>query len=430
MIQAFVQTAIRSVTSKIGFSLLLLMILGVCGSALSAPQRLSNADLAVILPAERDLRIAAQDIVSPLKEPLFPRDLLGQVENAFKNTSVGDALQTENSYLEWTLVSARIVPCSPLGVIPSVDIHVLCWPEVRLVWQPLLKDFRRYAVILKTFADDRAIHALYDFDPALALNSSEATRATALLNQIKAALTSHPTAPLNHLSDKDIADFIALRDKASDALMQRALALRVGGLSDSSYSNFNERPEFNNSNNAAAFVDRMKNFIAEVAPRKALKEMTSFSLPEGREPPQSDEWVFLQFLKQKNAMEQSRIHLRSAVDGRVLFDFGLAPKASQMRDEPELHTALDSMNQADADEIKKRVLLSPSELGTKKNIISDRNLTLVPNTSCGSCHKLNNLRFDFHALSYLEDRTISVSSRVKTDVARDIEWLKKRAERP
>ncbi len=395
----------------------------------TAPVQVMNADLAIILPAQRSLRIAAADVVAPLNEAFLPRDLLTQVEDAYRNTPVGDAVATENSYADWTLVSARIAPCSPLGMIPGVDTQILCWPEVRLVWQPILKDFRRYAVILSAFADDRAIHALYDYNPALALSPTDAQRANTLLNKVRANLNDNPTAPLKHLSSDEIAEFIKLRDKTTDVLISKAVALRAGNFSDKNYTAFDERPEFNESASAAQFVSKFKAFIAESAPRKALKEMTSFSLPEGREPPQADDWIFVQFLKQNGNMVQQSIKMHSAEDGRVLFDFGPAPRASQMRDDPALHTALETMDATDAAEIRKRVLLSPSELAQKKNIISDRAVTLVPNTSCASCHKFNNLRFDFHSLSYLEDRNISVSPRVKTDVLRDLEWLKQRAGR-
>ncbi|MCX6130742.1 MAG: hypothetical protein NTX25_16995, partial [Proteobacteria bacterium] len=57
--------------------------------------------------------------------------------------------------------------------------------------------------------------------------------------------------------------------------------------------------------------------------------------------------------------------------------------------------------------------------------IQDRQQTLVPNTSCVSCHKLNALRFDFHNFSYLEDRDITISPRVIRDVELDLAWLRK-----
>ncbi|MEY3900744.1 MAG: hypothetical protein RL189_50 [Pseudomonadota bacterium] len=403
--------------------------LGIYATAVTAPFKVMPADLAIVLPAQRDLRIAAQDVVAPLKGSLLPRELLGQVEAAYRSTPVGDALETENTYSDWTLVSLRIAPCAPLGMIPSIDTQVFCWPEVRLVWQPILKDFRRYAVILSAFADDRAIHALYDFSAKLALPAAEVARAQQLLEKISRAMKENPTQPAKELSVEEITEFVRLRDKTSDALVSKALALRTGQLSDSAYEKINERPEFNNAVNAQQFVARLKNFIAEVAHAESIKEMTSFSLPEGREPPQSDDWIFLQFLREKGTLVQQQIKLHSAQDGRTLFDFGPAPRASQMRDDPLLHDALETMNERDAKEIRQRVLLSPMEVALKKNIVSDRNLTLVPNTSCASCHKFNSLRFDFHAFSYLEDRTITVSPRVRTDVVRDLEWLEKRTGR-
>jgi hypothetical protein len=103
---------------------------------------------------------------------------------------------------------------------------------------------------------------------------------------------------------------------------------------------------------------------------------------------------------------------------------GKNPKASQIRDDPELHTALESLPQNDAEELRKRVLLSPQELSSKRDVINDRTLSLVPNTTCGSCHMFNPLRFDFHNLSYLEDRTVSVSPRVHFYFMRDLQWLK------
>jgi hypothetical protein len=424
---SFVKKSLRPLSRMI--SILILPALMTAEPALTAPLRINNADLAVILPAQRTLRIAASDFVAPLSEALLPRDLLKQVEDAYRDTPVGDALATENTYSDWTLVSVRIAPCSPLGVIPGNAAQVFCWPEVRLVWQPVLKDFRRYAVVLQSFADDRAIHALYDFNPSLALAPADASRAALLLSKIRKALMNNPTSPQSSLTEDEINEFIKLRDSASDALMAKALALRSGQFTDADYTSFGERPEFNNAQSAGDFITKLKAFLSASAPRSGLKEMTSFSLPEGREPPQADEWFFLQFLKEGQSMVQQNIKLHSAADGRVLFDFGPAPVGSQMRDDPLLHTALETMSTIDAAEIRKRVLLSPSEIGEKKNIISDRNITLVPNTSCASCHKFNNLRFDFHALSYLEDREISVSPRVKIDVSRDLEWLNQRASR-
>jgi hypothetical protein len=58
--------------------------------------------------------------------------------------------------------------------------------------------------------------------------------------------------------------------------------------------------------------------------------------------------------------------------------------------------------------------------------VADRRRTLVPNTSCASCHKLNGDPFDFHNLSYLDDRDMAVTPRVARDVELDLAWIRAR----
>lgn len=381
-----------------------------------------QSDLAIILSPEGKNRILAIEKRAPLNQPLLPEELIRQVEDSFLNTSVGDAVSRENKTSDWMLVSARIVPCSPLGLIPGPATEIYCWPEIRLIWQPVLKDFRRYTTILNWFADDRAIHALYDVPATFGLSQHAGARAEWLLNKIKSANSERQSQTLD---GSELAEFIRLRNQVTTALLNRAAQLRSGTFDSADYTAITERPEFRDETAATQFVDRLRTLLNATTPFAALKEMTSFSLPEGREPPQADEWVFLKFLKKGRAMEQVDITVQSAIDGRELINLGRAPKASQMRDEPDLHTALDDMPQTDANELRTRVLLSPSEVAAKSNLINDRALTLVPNTTCGSCHKFNNLRFDFHNLSFLEDRQITVSPRVQFDVKRDLEWIAK-----
>lgn len=382
-----------------------------------------RSDLALVFSPEGRNRILAAEVRAPLRQPLLSETLIRQVENSYLNTSVGDAMSRENKISDWMLVSTRIVPCSPLGLIPGPQNEVLCWPEVRLVWQPVLRDFRRYTAILSWFADDRAIHSLYDVPASLALAPQESARAEALLKKIKSALETQPTSITGGVSESELGEFVGLRNRVTQALMQRAVLLRSGDYRNTDYTTISERPEFRDPKSAERLISNVRNLLGETTSFASLKEMTSFSLPEGREPPQADEWIFLKYLKKSGKMVQVDITVNSAQDGRELINLGLSPKASQMRDEPDLHTALDEMSASDATEIKTRVLLSPREISLKSHIINDRNLTLVPNTTCGSCHKFNPLRFDFHNLSYLEDRQITVSPRVKTDVTRDLEWL-------
>lgn len=405
------------------YTLSLLALIGLVKSvALAEPPKVERNDLALIFSPEGKNRIFAAEVKAPATRALLPEFLIRQVEKSYLDTSVGDAVSRENKIADWMLVSARIVPCSPLGVIPGPATDILCWPEVRLIWQPVLKDFRRYTAILSWFADDRAIHSLHDVPASIALTQTESTRAELLLNKVKNALSIQPEGVSGIVSGDEMAEFVRLRNKVSQSLMQKAVSLRAGGYKNSDYSQLNERPEFRDSFTSEQLISKVRSFLIEAAPYEALKEMTSFSLPEGREPPQADEWVFLKYLKKEGKMVQVDITVNSALDGRELINLGKSPKASQMRDEPALHTALENLPESDAKELKDRVLLSPREVATK-SLINDRALTLVPNTTCGSCHKFNNLRFDFHNLSFLEDRQITISPRVKIDVTRDLEWL-------
>jgi hypothetical protein len=81
------------------------------------------------------------------------------------------------------------------------------------------------------------------------------------------------------------------------------------------------------------------------------------------------------------------------------------------------------MPEDDATELRTGVLLAASEPAVKKRAIADATVTHVAHTTCASCHKLNDLAFDFHNLSFLETRPMTISPRVAGDVARELEWL-------
>ena len=58
-----------------------------------------------------------------------------------------------------------------------------------------------------------------------------------------------------------------------------------------------------------------------------------------------------------------------------------------------------------------------------KNNILDPYITTVDNTSCASCHRLNDTLFNFHNLSKLETESVNISNRVINDVKYDLNWL-------
>ena len=76
-------------------------------------------------------------------------------------------------------------------------------------------------------------------------------------------------------------------------------------------------------------------------------------------------------------------------------------------------------------ELEASLILGVGEIETKGELISDPYEFLVPNTSCASCHRLNNdLRFNFHALSGFENNEFFVSPRVVKDVQRELAWVR------
>ncbi|MEY2986715.1 MAG: hypothetical protein RJB13_236, partial [Pseudomonadota bacterium] len=230
-----------------------------------------KSDLAVIFSPEGRNRIFATQITAPMRQALLPEHLIRQVEDSYLNTSVGDAVSRENNISDWMLVSARVVPCSPLGLIPGPQTEVLCWPEVRLVWQPVLKDFKRYTAILSWFADDRAIHSLYDVPASLGLSARESVRAEQLLDKIKTALDSSPTGVSGRVSESEVAEFVSLRNRVAQSLLANAILLRSGNYPNIDYTTIDERPEFRDPTHAETLIANMRTFLSKTTSFEALK---------------------------------------------------------------------------------------------------------------------------------------------------------------
>ena len=87
------------------------------------------------------------------------------MSQAFKRTDVGAALDEENRFEDWRVVSMSVVRCQTLGVLPAQTSDVLCWPTLRLVWQPVVKDVEVSWGRAEIYADDRALHAIYPLQP-------------------------------------------------------------------------------------------------------------------------------------------------------------------------------------------------------------------------------------------------------------------------
>ena len=362
---------------------------------------LKPTDIALVMPKEH---LGLNSETGLLKESWYQ-----QVKKGFRNTSVGETLDIENVFSDWQLVSMRVVPCSPLGVSPLQEIDRYCWPEIRLVWQPILVQTNPGRE--PNYADDRAIHVLYDIDPSLFLSSAPAKLSKDIKEGITQAL-SRGRLPV--ISDSELKAFYAVRNRVTKSFLEEALALR----GSSPIGKVEVRSEFQSQSTAKPFLNNLKAFLTRHANPKNVKTLTSFSLPEGRDPATVDEWVFLKFSGKDGDIQPAKIGLFSASTAKPLFDFGFAPRGSMLRDDPSLY---DWLARNPSDEVLKNVMVFGDRLSHAQ--IADRTKILVDNTSCASCHKLQSEKFNFHALSYVGKDDLAVSPRVVQDVNLDLKWI-------
>ena len=362
---------------------------------------LKPTDIALVMPKEH---LGLDSRTGLLKESWY-----NQVKKGFKNTSVGEALDIENVFSDWQLVSVRVVPCSPLGVSPLQQIDLYCWPEIRLVWQPILLQSNHGRE--SNYADDRAIHVLYDIDPSIYLSSAPAELSKKIKGGISQSL-SRGQAPV--ISESELNAFYAVRNRVTRLFLEEALALR----NSPPIGKVEVRSEFQSKSTAKPFLNSLKGFLNRHANPNNVKALTSFSLPEGRDPATLDEWVFLKFTGKAGEIVPTKITLFSAATAKPLFDFGLAPRGTMLRDDPSLY---DWLERNPNDEILKNVMVFGDRLSHSQ--IADRTQILVDNTSCASCHKLQNEKFNFHALSYVGKDDLAVSPRVVKDVDLDLKWI-------
>lgn len=362
---------------------------------------LKPTDIALVMPKEH---LGLDSQTGLLKESWY-----NQVKKGFKNTSVGEALDIENVFSDWQLISVRVVPCSPLGISPLQQIDLYCWPEIRLVWQPIL--LQRNPGRESNYADDRAIHVLYDIDPTLYLSSAPAELSKKIKEGISQSLSR---GQVSVVSESELKAFYAVRNRVARLFLEEALALR----NSSPIDNIEVRSEFQSQSTAKPFLNSLKAFLSRHANPKNVKALTSFSLPEGRDPATVDEWVFLKFSGKDAEILPTKISLFSAATAKPLFDFGFAPRGSMLRDDPSLY---DWLERNPNDEILKNVMVFGDRLSHSQ--IADRTKILVDNTSCASCHKLQSEKFNFHALSYVGKDELAVSPRVVQDVNLDLKWI-------
>ena len=399
---------------------------------LGSPMGIGKADgptlssLPAGFPQEQDLAILVpMDAEPPLRGNLSTNDggvllssgWIDQVSEAYLDTDVEDALDTENYYEEWQVVSMRVAPCGPLGHYPGHIPDGACWPQVRVVWEPVVEDHMLFGFTrVDRYADDRAIHALYRVNPSPdAAGISPALQA--VLNQVEAG------APLADMDRDTLDEFVRQRNFAMMRLTADVAKLREQGAETEGWYGVDIRAEYEMAGEVPfQFQDRLREFLAAYALPSALHELTSFSLPEGRSPAGIDSWVFIAFDGHDGRIVQKDITVRSREDGKLLVNVG---KDQTVADNTEDDAVVEALNDPRvAEELKQHVFFENADAEVFGDVIADPTQTFVSNTTCATCHRLTDLTFDFHTFSYFEDRDATISPRVIEDVDNDLRVLR------
>jgi hypothetical protein len=379
-------------------------------------------ELTAAFPAERDLTI-----VIPLEMTTFraleviPMKWLEAVDEALYNSELEELISDESWSEDWRLVSSRISPCSPLGVIADrEEIDRLCWPGVRLVFQPITRRIKVNGLIKPFYAEDRAIHALY----RVSHESPE-------LKEMQAFLAEG--ARISDLPEDMLAEFEAARDESTRWLLNRVRSLR---LTEGPYHKIDDRPEFFGDKELEnRFWDMLKSELLEIdCFPEALHELTAFSLPLGRMPAGADLWSFVAFQGADGDITQVALEVLDARNGDVLLQFTgegdlLSEDVTTTSGDGQVDKDMEAMDDEQRAQLEAQIITDVGQVATHAQRIFDPYQTLIPHTTCSSCHRANNLLFNFHNLSYFEDQNLSVSPRTRADVVRDLDWVREFDER-
>lgn len=373
-------------------------------------------DLAILVPMEAEPPLEA-GLPTEDGGVLLSAAWLSQVSDAYLETDVMDALEVENWYEEWQVVSVRVAPCGPLGNFPGHLPESICWPQVRVVWEPVVEDHALFGFIpVDRYADDRAVHALYRVQP-----TRDATELSWALEEVLEQIAAD--LPIEQLDPWVLDAFFEARDLGISRLAYDVAALRSSSGEDSAWDVIDTRSEYYLDEDAAwTFHERLYGFLSHYAQPWALHELTSFSLPEGRSPAVIDSWVFIAFDGEDGTIVQKDITVRSRNTGELLVNLGSHQTVSGAGEDEAVVAAME--DPAIADELAEHVFLANSDAQVFGDVIADPTQTFVANTTCATCHRLTELSFDFHTFSYFEDRDATISPRVIEDVDNDLRVLR------
>lgn len=362
-------------------------------------------DIAILIPRDEAVRLRASDQNS-LGERLLPEDWINTIGDAFLNTPVEDAFTAESWYEDWQAASVRISPCSPLLTTPGPGNDVWCWPEMRIVWQPTMYNIRVgwSSLIHPAYSDDRGVHVLYDILPR-----TQSEVASQLISQVRNGDFPDPQR------------FTALRNAAITQSLNRMVRLR--GVNTMPEAGLYYHQELITGPAAAhAFLEQFIETFDDVLMTSNVHTVTAFSLPEGRQPSTIDIWSFLAFSAKEGRLSQKSIEIIDPNTGLVVGQLSNDETVSMGSADHRLVAQIEA--QGEDSPLKRLVLTDAQDRTDMKDQINDPEQTLIPNTSCATCHSMNELAFDLHNLSYFEQEEITISPRVVEDVRSELSWIR------
>lgn len=384
-----------------------ILIILISISKIVLSYEIQEKDLSIVLDASLNKKIE-------MKEPLFSKKWFHQItEKQFRKTDVGYALEEESPLVDWRLISIRIAPCVSLVLSYYFNPETFCWPQVRTVWAPVFDRFRTtWGISVENYSDDRAIHALY-------FVADKSTLENKIYQKIK-KLTESAPEKLKSISTSERELWLKLRRKTIATLLKDVLSIRTENSPDEKFKGFGIRPEIYNDNNN--FRDRLYSFLLTYTKREQISELTAFSLPEGRDAAGIDTWVFVAFTGKDGNITAKRLNIFDRNTGKKLNEGTYSQTTTMNSDDPSLYTR-------DTERLRNQVLLfNEDREKIRKKVFSKQSL-LPGETSCVTCHKFNKLKFNFHNLSKFEDRSTTISEKLKYEVKKDLIWLKQNSTR-
>ena len=368
---------------------------------------LKERDLSIVLDASLKPKIKME---SPFFQDLWFKEI---AYGKLRESDVAEAYISESPQSDWQLISVRIAPCVPIVSSHAFNPETFCWPQVRTVWGPVIEKFRATWGNVQDYSDDRAIHGLYWVDPSFLFpNLGEKT------SIFKKILNINKTKPSNLKSlDANLKkDWLDMRSQTLNLFLEDVLNLRDKNIPPQSYEGFGLRPELYNAKSNKSFSSRFSDFLKKYTPKTLLTELTTFSLPEGRDPAGIDMWLFAAFDGINGQIKQKKLSVHDRYTGKVIDAGTFIQSVTMTTDDPSFYKNSNP-------QIRNQIFLYPKDQSKIKNLLFSEKALLVGETSCSTCHKFNDLKFNFHNFSKFEDRPTTISKLLKNEVKKDLNWL-------